>query len=177
MRQVQFYGAISLDGYLATAQHDLQWLFDTAGGDKANSDQFFKQVDTTIMGRKTYEVTKNTMGDELLFPDKTNYVLSRTREGQTRDATYMNQSPVDLVRHLQAQSGGNIWIVGGGQIVTDLVAEDLIDEWWIQIAPVLLGKGIRLFPEGDCMTGLNLKAVARYDQLAELYFKRNSKQV
>ncbi|GEL14821.1 dihydrofolate reductase family protein [Pediococcus cellicola] len=175
MRQVQFYGAISLDGYLATPQHDLQWLFDTAGGDKANSDHFFKQVDTTIMGRKTYEVTKNTMGDELLFPDKTNYVLSRTREGQTRDATYMNQSPVDLVRHLQAQSGGNIWIVGGGQIVTDLVAEDLIDEWWIQIAPVLLGKGIRLFPEGDYERRLELIDVTHYDQLAELHLKRKNR--
>ncbi|MDV7718691.1 dihydrofolate reductase [Pediococcus ethanolidurans] len=172
MRQVQFYGAISLDGYLATPQHDLQWLFDTAGGDEANTNQFLKQVDTTIMGRKTYEVTKKTMGNELLFPDKMNYVLSRTHEGQTGDATYVNQSPVDLVRHLQTLSGSNIWIVGGGQVVTDLVAENLIDEWWIQVASVLLGKGIRLFPEGNYMTRLDLMEVVRYDQLAELHFKR-----
>ena len=44
MRQVQFYGAISLDGYLATKKHDLQWLFDTAGGEEANTDQFYNKL-------------------------------------------------------------------------------------------------------------------------------------
>lgn len=172
MRKVQFYGAISLDGYLATPQHDLQWLFDTAGGDKANTDQFLNQVDTTIMGRKTYEVTKKAMHDEPLFPDKTNYVLSRTRQGKEEDAIYKSVAPVNLVQQLLKQPGGNIWIVGGGQIVTDLVAEDLIDEWWIQIAPALLGRGIRLFPDGDYATRLKLIGVNHYDQLAELHLQR-----
>ncbi len=172
MRKVQFYGAISLDGYLATPQHDLQWLFDTAGGDKANTDQFLNQVDTTIMGRKTYEVTKKAMHDEPLFPDKTNYVLSRTRQGKEEDAIYKSVAPVNLVQQLLKQPGGNIWIVGGGQIVTDLVAEDLIDEWWIQIAPVLLGRGIRLFSDGDYATRLKLIGVNHYDQLAELHLQR-----
>ncbi|WPC17276.1 dihydrofolate reductase family protein [Pediococcus inopinatus] len=174
MRQVQFYGAISLDGYLATKKHDLQWLFDTAGGEEANTDQFLQQVDTTVMGRKTYDVTKKTMGNKLLFPDKTNFVLSRTRQGQETDAVYTKHSPVELVRQLQAKPGGNIWIVGGGQIVADLLAEDLIDEWWIQIAPVLLGEGIRLFPNGNYATCLNLEEVVQYNQLAELHLKKRN---
>lgn len=172
MRRVQFYGAISLDGYLATTDHDLQWLMKTEGGEDANSDRFFKQIDTTIMGRKTYDVSKSLMGDELFFPDKDNYVLSRTRRGHEEDVTYYDGSPVELVHNLQKQAGGNIWIVGGGQLVTDLVAADLIDEWWIQIAPVLLGDGIRLFKKGDYATRLKLLDVNRYDQLAELHLRR-----
>ncbi|MFD1465100.1 dihydrofolate reductase family protein [Lapidilactobacillus mulanensis] len=173
MRKVQFYGAISLDGYLATTDHNLQWLLETAGGESANSEQFFQQVDTSVMGRKTYEVSKRLAEtDSALFPSMTNYVLSRTRHGGEKDARYYDGSPVQLVRELLTQSGGNIWIVGGGQVVADLVAADLIDEWWIQIAPVLLGSGIQLFPEGDYATRLELVAVSKYDQLAELHLRK-----
>ncbi|WP_137597920.1 dihydrofolate reductase family protein [Paucilactobacillus kaifaensis] len=172
MRKVQFYGATSLDGYLATTNHDLQWLLDTEGGESANSDRFFNQIDSTIMGRKTYDITKEMMNGELFFPDKTNYVLSRTRQGTKKDAIYYQKSPVKLVHDLLQQPGGNIWIVGGGQIVADLLAENLIDEWWIQIAPVLLGAGIRLFPSGDYSTRLELVDVTRYDQLGELHLRK-----
>lgn len=173
MRKVQFYGAISLDGYLATVDHDLQWLLDTAGGASANSERFFDQIDTTIMGRRTYDITKKMLDGAPFFPAKTNYVLSKTRQGSESDAIYYQTSPVELVRDLLQQPGGNIWVVGGGQIVADLLAEDLIDEWWIQIAPVLLGAGVRLFPNGDYATRLKLVAVTRYDQLAELHLQRN----
>ena len=172
MRQIQFYGAISLDGYLATTKHNLQWLLDTPGGDKANSELFFDQIDTTIMGRKTYDVSKELMNNEPFYPDKTNYVLSNNRHGREADAIYYNNSPVKLVQDLLDQSGGNIWIVGGGQIVTDLLAANLIDEWWIQIAPVILGDGIRLFANGDYSTRLELLNVNQYDQLAELHLRR-----
>lgn len=172
MRQVQFYGATSLDGYLATTDHDLQWLLNTAGGESANSAGFFNQIDTTIMGRKTYDITKKMMHEGPFFPDKTNYVLSKTRRKSKNDAIYYQASPAKLVRDLLQRPGRNIWIVGGGQIVADLLAEDLIDEWWIQIAPVLLGAGIRLFPDGDYQAHLKLLEVTRYDQLAELHLQR-----
>ncbi|KIS03307.1 dihydrofolate reductase family protein [Paucilactobacillus wasatchensis] len=172
MRKVQFYGAISLDGYLATKNHNLQWLLDTAGGEVAGTDHFFEQIDTSIMGRKTYDVSKQIANDELLFPDKNNYVLSKTRQGTEADATYYDGSATKLVRALLQQSGGNIWIVGGGKIVTELLAENLIDEWWIQLAPVLLGEGIRLFPSGDYLDRLKLLGVKQYNQLAELHLQK-----
>ena len=58
MRKVCFYGAISLDGYLADEQDSLQWLFDTPTGEKTTYEEFDAQVDTTIMGRVTYEEVK-----------------------------------------------------------------------------------------------------------------------
>ncbi|WP_125982639.1 dihydrofolate reductase family protein [Loigolactobacillus iwatensis] len=175
MRQVQFYGAISLDGYLATRENEMQWLFDTKGGESANTAEFMVQVDTTIMGRKTYAVTKKLMNNAPLFPDKTNYVLSRTRQGKETDAIYTRKSPVTLVQQLRQRAGANIWIVGGGQIVADLVAADLIDAWWIQVAPVLLRDGIRFFPKGDYATRLDVVAVKQYDQLMELQLRRRSR--
>ncbi|PIO83335.1 dihydrofolate reductase [Loigolactobacillus backii] len=174
MRQVQFYGAISLDGYLATKENNMQWLFDTAGGESANTAEFMAQIDTTIMGRKTYAITKKLMNNAPLFPDKTNYVLSRTRQGKETDAIYTHESPVTLVKQLRQRAGANIWIIGGGQIVAELVAADLIDAWWIQIAPVLLGDGIPLFPKGDYGTRLDVVAVKQYEQLMELQLRRKT---
>ncbi len=59
MRKIIFYGAISLDGYLATKTDDLQWLFDTPTGKQTTYEAFYETIDTTIMGRKTYQEAKN----------------------------------------------------------------------------------------------------------------------
>ncbi len=59
MRKVQFYGAISIDGYLATKDNRLDWLFQTPGANDAPTEAFMQQVDTAIMGRHTYEYTWN----------------------------------------------------------------------------------------------------------------------
>ena len=55
MGKIVFYGAISLDGYLATKEDSLQWLFDTPTGEKTTYEAFYQTIDQTIMGRKTYE--------------------------------------------------------------------------------------------------------------------------
>ncbi|HAP7587159.1 TPA: dihydrofolate reductase family protein, partial [Enterococcus faecium] len=55
MRKIIFYGAISLDGYLATKTDDLQWLFDTPTGKQTTYEAFYETIDTSIMGRKTYQ--------------------------------------------------------------------------------------------------------------------------
>ena len=54
MRKVQFYGAVSIDGCLATKDNRLDWLFQTAGANDAPTEAFMQQVDTAIMGRHTY---------------------------------------------------------------------------------------------------------------------------
>lgn len=53
------------------------------------------------------------------------------------------------------------------------IIADLIDEWWIQIAPVLLGNGKRLFEQSDYQTRLELIDITQMKQLTELHFRRN----
>lgn len=57
MRQVFFYGAISLDGFLSTATDDLQWLFDTSLGKEFDISAFEDRIDTVVMGNTTYRET------------------------------------------------------------------------------------------------------------------------
>ncbi len=70
MRKIIFYGAVSLDGYLATKTDDLQWLFDTPTGEQTTYEAFYETIDTTIMGRKTYQEAKKYLETEAIYPEK-----------------------------------------------------------------------------------------------------------
>lgn len=70
MRKIIFYGAVSLDGYLATKTDDLQWLFDTPTGEQTTYVAFYETIDTTIMGRKTYQEAKKYLETEAIYPEK-----------------------------------------------------------------------------------------------------------
>lgn len=170
-RKIVFYGAITLDGYLATSDDQLEWLFNTAGGDQTDYADFEKSLDTTVMGRVTYEEAKRMVGTDALYPNMTNYVFSRTMQ-DFPDAIGVNEDPVSFLKKLKEQPGKNIWIVGGGQLLKPILEADLIDEWWIQIAPVLLGEGKPLFEVGSYQRRLQLVEIKQFDQFAELHYQR-----
>lgn len=52
---VFFYGCITLDGYLATKEHGLDWLYETGSPEETSYDEFYRQMDVTLMGRRTFE--------------------------------------------------------------------------------------------------------------------------
>lgn len=172
MRPVYFYGAMSLDGYLADEHDDLQWLLTTDLAGHSTYDQFESQIDTLVMGRHTYDETKKMLGDAPFYPNKTTLVLSHTRTGQWPNGRYVSGDPAQIIRQLRQTSGSGIWIVGGGQLVATLLTADLIDELWVQVAPVLLGHGKRLFEPGDYRQRLTLVNVTRMGELTELHLKR-----
>ena len=65
-----------------------------------------------------------------------------------------------------------IWIVGGGELIRGYLELDGIDEYRITVAPVILGKGIKLFSEIDKGIRLSLAAVNRRNQFVELIYRR-----
>ncbi|MCA7081915.1 dihydrofolate reductase family protein, partial [Staphylococcus aureus] len=77
-----------------------------------------------------------------------------------------------MLEELQKQAGDSIWIVGGGSLFTELVVADMIDEFWIQIAPVLLGKGKRLFEESEYHKRLEFVETTQMGELTELRFRK-----
>ncbi len=173
MGRTIFYGAISLDGYLATKEDSLQWLFDTPTGENTTYEAFYETIDRTIMGRKTYEEAKKYLETEHLYPDKKNLVFSSDKNLQLEDATVTNEDPVAVVERLKNNSDERIWIVGGGRFIHPLLENHLIDEWYIQIAPVLLGDGIRLFSEGMYEERLKLVGSQHFGEFIELHYIKN----
>jgi dihydrofolate reductase len=147
MRKVILGLGISLDGYIARPNGDVDFLFmpkDYSMG------PFFATIDTAIMGRKTLDVALRMGGGNSFKGSKiANYVFSRSLPSGERDGLiFTNQSPVSLIAELRKKPGKNIWLMGGGELTRDFLKEDLVDELYIGIVPVLVGEGIPLFPPG-----------------------------
>jgi len=75
-----------------------------------------------------------------------------------------------FVENLKKKDGKNIWLVGGGKLLSTFLAESLVDEIVVTIAPVLLGRGIPLFEQQDFQRRLSLKDVNRFNQFVELHY-------
>ncbi len=144
MRKVILGLGISLDGYIARPDGAVDFLFmpkDYSMG------PFFKTIDTALMGRKTYDVAMK-MGGGFGGP-MASYVFSRTLPPGERDGLiFTSESPAAVVGQLRQRGGKHIWLMGGGELVRDLLRADLVDELYIGVVPVLIGEGIPLFPSG-----------------------------
>jgi dihydrofolate reductase len=144
LREVTFGGANSLDNYLARPDHAVDWL---RWGDEAAAvmADFWRTIDTVLMGRKTYEVAVRS-GQRSGFPGVKNFVFSRSlTDDPGAGVTVVRGDAAEFVRGLKAQEGKGICLMGGGELARSLFEAGLIDVIGFNIHPVLLGSGIPLF--------------------------------
>lgn len=145
MRKVILSLAISLDGYIAKPNGDVEWLKKVPNPSKIDYgfSEFYKTIDTTIMGNNTY---KEILGFGIPFPfqDKENFVISRTNKPDA-EFVHFTSDVSNLVRDLKLKTGKNIWLIGGGQLNTECLNNGLIDEMLIRIVPIVIGEGLPLF--------------------------------
>ncbi|MEH7275889.1 dihydrofolate reductase family protein [Neobacillus vireti] len=170
MKKLVFYGAISLDGYLARENHSLDWLIGTEGEDETGYDDFYTSVDTILMGRSTYDQINILSPEKFPYEGKECYVFSRKLTGSTENVTFINDEIAGFTQSLKEQEGDRIWIVGGGEVLKPLLQAKLVDEFIIQIAPSILGRGIPMFTPGNHENRLRLVDVRRYKQFAEMHY-------
>lgn len=144
-RKLTYFVACSMDGFIAAPGGRIDWLFtDQDYGYAA----FYSQVDTLLMGRKTYDLC---MGfPEYPYPNKRAFVFSRTLESSPRqEVEITDEEPGSLVMGLKREPGGTIWLVGGFGLAKQLWHADEIDQLFVSIHPVSLGDGVPLFPKGE----------------------------
>ncbi|GMA60407.1 dihydrofolate reductase family protein [Alicyclobacillus fastidiosus] len=166
-----FYGAISVDGYIARENHSLDWLLGTEGEEDIGYSDFYATVDIILMGKKTYDEILIHMPDEFPYKGKECYVFSRSTTGTTDYVEFINEDIIRFTKSLKEHTGKRIWIVGGGEVLYPLLQEKLVDEFIIQIAPSIIGRGIPLFLPGDQENQLRLIDVKQYKQMAELHYE------
>jgi dihydrofolate reductase len=145
VRTVTFGGATSLDNYLARLDHAVDWL---RWGEEAAAvmADYWKTIDTVLMGRKTYEVALRSRPKGGGYPGIKTYVFSRTlREGADRSVTLVARDAAEFVRELKQAAGRDICLMGGGELARSLFEAGLIDEVGFNVHPVLLGSGIPAF--------------------------------
>lgn len=171
-KKVILYIAMSLDGYIARENNELDFLkiVERAGEDYGYYD-FIKNIDTVIMGRKTYDMV---LGFGIPFPhkDKKCYVLTRSKSGSDENVTFYNGALDKLISELRRKEGKDIFIDGGAETVNELLQLKLIDKLIISVIPVLLGNGIKLFNDGRPEQKLELLRSSTFSSgLAQLWYE------
>ncbi len=136
--------ATSLDGFIARANGDLDWL-PPGGGEPHGYDEFMATVDALVIGRKTFE--KVLTFDSWPYGEKPVVVLSTRRLSPAPPEAvveHMSGAPAEIVSKLAARGVGHVYVDGGITIQRFLQA-GLIQRLIITRIPVLLGDGIPLF--------------------------------
>ncbi|MBI5228015.1 dihydrofolate reductase [Candidatus Micrarchaeota archaeon] len=175
MKRIILFIATSLDGYIAREDHSIDWLFtDQDYGYK----EFYDSVDTVLIGRTTYEKMLE-MGTGYHYKGKKGYVFSRDKKTKKDENVEFVSDIVPFVKKLkkdnenktERENEGNIWVVGGSEIVSVLLNADLIDEIMVFVHPIILGKGIPLFKNIKEEKKLKLKNTESYSSgLVKLHY-------
>lgn len=178
MRKIILYIASSLDGKIADIHGGVDWLHQIPNPEKSDYgySDFFKSVDTTVMGNKTYQ---QVLGFDVAFPytGLDNYVITRDRSLTKDDhVQFISENIVEFIIELKQTPGKDIWCIGGGQLVTLLLDHKLLDEIQIFIMPVILGEGIPLTDKLSDFSALMLNnTIAHSSGVIELHYKLTSK--
>jgi dihydrofolate reductase len=174
MRTVTYGGAVSLDGFLAGVDGSIDWLHFSKDVQQVMTD-YFKDVDTILMGRKTYEVSVAQKPPSAKKPTKTSkskrkessmrtYVFSRTlKEIDDPGVELVKTDATEFVRALKNGPGKRICLMGGGELAQPLIAADLVDEIGLNIHPILLGAGIPTFRDPGHRVKLTLTECRQLD--------------
>jgi dihydrofolate reductase len=137
--------AVSLDGFIAGRNGEYDWIVpDPAVDFRA----LYREFDTVVMGRKTYEVM-TAKGGHGAMPGLKVVVFSRTRPpAEYPGVRILRDDPAKVVDALKREKGRDIWLFGGGELFRSLLDARLVDTVELAVNPVLLGSGIPLLPPG-----------------------------
>lgn len=144
-----YHATSSLDGYIARPDGRLDWFDAERQADEAYSFQYFYAgIDSLLMGRMTYEALL-AKGSAWPYPGKPCVVLTRFNLPRTSSEVQLTHcTPAQALAALREAGFQRTWLVGGGSLAGTCYAAGLIDEMLINLAPHLLGAGIRLFATG-----------------------------
>ena len=164
--------ATSADGYVARTDGSLDWLTSRpAPKGFYGLPEFSRSVDAKILGRKTFDMSVK-MGASF-SADDVHYVFSRRASPRSAPAgvEFVTEPIRDFAERLRKQSGKNIWLMGGGEIIGSFLDEGAIDELIITVMPVFIGEGIPLMAPRHREVPLRLLSLQQFpDGVVQLHY-------
>jgi dihydrofolate reductase len=145
MRRLRYQVAVSLDGFIAGPRGEYDWIVSDPSIDFG---ALFKEFDTAVMGRKTYEQMTAQGGDGGLTGIDVVVFSTTLAPKSTTGVRVTRDDPREVVAALKAQPGRDIWLFGGGVLFRSMLDAGLVDTVEVALIPVLLGSGIPLLPPG-----------------------------
>jgi dihydrofolate reductase len=161
MRKLIISEHISIDGYVGGVNGQMDWikldeeLFNLVG-------EFTNEADTALYGRKTYEMMESYWPTAASKPNATKHdiehadwynradklVISASMEGMQKEKTvFIGHDIPAKIKEIKSKPGKNILVFGSPSAAHLLIENNLVDEYWLFVNPVILGGGIPLFPQ------------------------------
>jgi dihydrofolate reductase len=144
------YIGISLDGFIARKDGDIDWLIQFENQEvNQNYEEFISVIDAIVIGRGTFEKVLTFSSWPYM---KKVFVLSnhikQIPNSIKEKVTILSMEPKEVLNYLSDKGFSNIY-VDGGKVIQSFLKENLIDELIITRVPILIGSGIPLFGELD----------------------------
>ncbi len=142
MKVIQ-YLATSINGHITVGNNGTDWVTSQTIND---FDKLNKECGVVVMGKSTYE----SFGSD--FPQKgcLNIVMTTDKEllsKQSEGALFTDKSPKEVIQVAEEKGFSKLFLVGGTKTNTSFLKDNLIDEIWINIHPLIIGHGKYLFDE------------------------------
>ncbi len=170
--KVILYIAISVNGYIAKENDDTGWVSETEW--KGYSDMI-KKVGNMIIGRRTYEVMlQNDEFNRSQLNEIKIIVVTDDPSLQIHNPEFISTAklPREALSALHKQDFETIMVCGGGGLNTSFMKENLIDEIYLDIEPIIFGRGIKVFAEIDFELKLKLLETKKIsDNEIRLHYK------
>jgi dihydrofolate reductase len=135
MRQLRYFVAMSLDGFIAGPKGEYDWIVHDPALDFG---ALFRQFDTLLMGRRTFDLAQSQGSLLKSMKMKTVVVSTTLSAAQHKDVTILSSGVAETVTALKAESGKDIWLFGGGVLFRNLLDTGLVDSVELAVSPVLL---------------------------------------
>ena len=170
MRKISLLEHVSLDGFMAGPNGEMDWI-------RVSDDMFdagariTDAADTAIYGRVTYEMMAGYWPTAAEQPGAgrhdieharwvnaaTKLVFSRTMESSDwANTVFVKDDIASTIEAMRQQPGKNLVLIGSASLAREFIRLGLVDEYWINVNPVVLGGGIPLFPDVGARTDMSL---------------------
>lgn len=180
MAKVVYYTATTFNGFIATEDDSLEWLFEVGSPESVNFSSFLDGIDVLVSGSTTYEwvyefekLAEHPEKWQKFYGNRPTFIFtSRTLPAPDGEDIRFVSGPV--AEHLDTIRGaageGDVWVIGGGDLAGQFLDADALDELQITITPVALSAGAPLFPRDIRSDRLELSSVEKFGQFAHLTF-------
>ena len=173
---ITYYAALSLDGRIAGVDDDLAFL-KTLTGAENDYEVFYADVDSLIMGARTWDFM--VAHGSWPYAGKPTWIVTHADElapleGAEPVETF-GGDVAELVKLIDARGLKRTWLVGGGDVAGQLLADDLVDELILTLAPSLVGAGPALADGEFPLRRFDLKLMERFgDDGVRLHYQRQA---
>ena len=182
MREVRLFIATSEDGFIADETGSIEWLTSLvfSEGEDGGFTSMYAQIDTIIMGRKTFEHVVHLCDGHFPHQDRKTMLVTAQADYPILPDVHGDQISIwsrDLVEHVRAlkeEKGDAVWLCGGASVINQLMRAKLIDEVVITVIPVQLARGVALWDttSKQLFHDWEIQTVRDFDNCKQSTYKR-----